>query len=236
MPTDTNISGRVQEPQPIGNSPTVTAPEGPPAGVPPPLIPSPPPLPTRQPWLRPFLSILLSVCLGLFLADGLFSVLDNSLALGFGTHLLAGMRGTISFCAFFVGMLVYATMGLTPAIPKRVFLPLSLFSPAALLAFLPISIYFYRGVQRIGLVVSLFQVLLGLGVLFWLAGGLRFRWPLVKEPALKTKLFSWGNLAGFLLVNIFVLLPLVALSISPSARAWLSIISAMDSLPCGGTG
>ena len=51
------------------------------------------------------------------------------------------------------------------------------------------------------------EVLFGLGLLAWLQGGLKIRWPLVREEQLGDKGFGWLNLAGFILANLFVLLP-----------------------------
>jgi hypothetical protein len=63
--------------------------------------------------------------------------------------------------------------------------------------------------QTIAWDISLLQVLVALGVLYWLQGGFKVRWPLVLEDWLPTRRFSWRNLSVFLLVNVFVLLPAV---------------------------
>jgi hypothetical protein len=54
-------------------------------------------------------------------------------------------------------------------------------------------------------VLSLSQVFLGLGVLCWLQGGVKFRPPWFAEARLGARLFSWLNLVVFLLANVFVL-------------------------------
>jgi hypothetical protein len=58
-------------------------------------------------------------------------------------------------------------------------------------------------------VLSFGQVILGLGLLWWLQGGLKFRWPIVEDKHLGDRGFSWLNLTVFLLVNVFVLLPAI---------------------------
>jgi hypothetical protein len=62
-------------------------------------------------------------------------------------------------------------------------------------------------------------LVLGLGMLCWLQGGLRFRWPLVKENRLGSRGFCWFNLAGFLGINVFVLLPATAIYLVICAAA-----------------
>jgi hypothetical protein len=157
--------------------------------------------------MKKLLSILLSVCLGLFLAVGAVSVVDDSLVLLFGLHLLTMTSGILTFIAALMAMLVYGLMGLTPMIPKRVFLPVTLFYVAGLLVVFPTLIYCYDRIIQIDWVLSFCQVILGLGLLWWLRGGLKFRWPIVEDKHLGDRCFSWRNLSVFLLLNVFVLLP-----------------------------
>jgi len=175
------------------------------------LTACPPPLqpePTRKSWpMRQLLAVLLSLCLGLFLADGVVSLVDDSLILLFGTHLLAGIRGIVFLFDMLMVAVIYGLMGLTPIIPKRLFLPLTLFSPAAALFVVPVLIYFHGRIQQVAWVISLCQVIFGLSILYLLQGALKIRWPLVPKNRLQARRFSWLNLLGFLLVNFFVLLP-----------------------------
>jgi hypothetical protein len=60
---------------------------------------------------------------------------------------------------------------------------------------------------QIDWILSFCQVILGLGLLWWLRGGLKFRWPIVEDKQLGDRGFSWLNLVVFLLANIFVVLP-----------------------------
>jgi hypothetical protein len=78
-----------------------------------------------------------------------------------------------------------------------------------MVAVIPFAIYAYGRIQQVALVVSLCQVIIGLGILCLVQGGLKFRWPLVAETQLASRRFSWRNLSVFLLVNFFVLLPAV---------------------------
>jgi hypothetical protein len=177
----------------------------------PPLIGGPPsassaPIPgsahARQP-----VAILLNLCLGLFLADALVSWLDDSSILLFDVEPLKGIRGILLTFTLLTTLIVYALMGLTPLIPKRVFLPVTLINPISLLLIIPGLIYFYSHVQHFAWIISTLKVLLGVGVLRYLQGGFKFRWPLVPESMLGSGRFSWRRLCVFLLVNFFAVLP-----------------------------
>jgi len=189
-------------------------------GVPPPVIGGelpavadapPPPEPTRKDEVFPqLLVMLLSLCFGLFLVDAFMSLADDSLVLLFGTHLLAPVRGMFCLFAMLVALVVYGLMGLTPMIPKRLFLPITLFNPLAVLVAIPLTIYFFSRREQISWVISLCQVAFGLGMLGWIRGGFKLRWPLVPAGSLRARRFSWPNLFAFVLVNVFVVLPAVA--------------------------
>jgi hypothetical protein len=175
---------------------------------------APPPLPTESKGksgtsLRKAVAILLSLCLGLFLADAVVSLVDDSLGLLFGIHPLTMIRGLVFLFATLIAVVVYGLMGLTPMIPKGRFLPLTLFGLAAQLALVPCLIYFYDRLPVFVWGISVCQVVLGLGILYWSLGGLKFRWPLVAEGRLGARRFSWLNLIVFLLLNLFVLLSAV---------------------------
>jgi hypothetical protein len=182
-------------------------------GLNPPLITAPPaPGPGRRGLsARRLLAILLSVCVGLYLADGLLSLADDSATLFFGLHVLGFFRGLVGFFALLVAFVVYLLMGITPLIPKRIFLPLTLSYLAAELFLVFMLIYFFERIQQVQWMVSLGQVILGLIFLYCLRNGFGLRWPLVSEDQLKGRGFSGWNLAGFVLANVFVLAPGVAI-------------------------
>ncbi len=175
---------------------------------------SPPPLPTNRErkasGVRRLMAILLSLCLGLFLADAVISLMDDSLILFPGIHLLTVPRALVSFSALLATLLIYILMGLTPMIPKRLFLPVTLFNPVAGLLVIPFYVYFYGRIQQVTWVISLCQVIVGLSILYWLRRRAKFRWPLIVESQLAARNFSWWNLIVFLLGNIFLLAPAVA--------------------------
>jgi hypothetical protein len=214
MPLDENTPPGSNVPPPKGGCVPPLLPTSPPDFDAPPFHGpgDPPPLPptTKRHSVRQLLGILLSLCLALFLADAAVSVMDDSLILIFGVHLLGSARGIVFVFATLLAILVYCLMGLTPMIPKRLFLPLTLFGLAAQLALLPWLIYFYARLQQLIWGLSVFQLLFGLSILCWLQGGFKVRWPLVPENRLGTRRFSWVNLSVFLLANVLVLLPALA--------------------------
>ncbi len=179
-------------------------------GAPPPISPE---LNRKSGSTRHLLAILLSLYLVLFLVDGVASLANDSLILLFGLHPLTIMSGVLTFIAMLTALLVYGLMGFTPMIPKRVFLPATLFYVAGLLVGFLVLIYFFDRMFLGDWVLSLCHVLLGLGLIWWLQGGLKFRWPLVPLERLGVRSFSWGNLSVFVLVNVFVLLPAVIYSV-----------------------
>lgn len=170
----------------------------------PPLLP--PPV-HKSPAGRQMLGLLLNVCFGLFLADAVISLADDTSAVFFGMHPLMVIREVVFLFTILAALVVYVLMGFIPMIPKRVFLPVTLFNPAAALSSLLLMIYFYRQMDWVAWGISVGQVLFALGLLFWLQGGMRFRWPLVDQRWLSGRGFSWRNLLGFALANGFVLLP-----------------------------
>jgi hypothetical protein len=202
---DSSKDGGAPPPLPLSEPPVISAP-------PPLAAAAPPPLPAnsnRKPVsARNLVAILLSLCLGLFLADAALSLADDSLILLFDVHLLSLIRGLVGAFAMLMLIAIYGLMGLTPMVPKRMFLPLPLFILAAQLLMVPFAIYAFAHLQQVAWGISLCQVILGLGILYWVCG-LKFRWPLVKEDQLAVRGFSWRNLSVFLLANVFVLLPAV---------------------------
>src|SRR5207249_2876109 len=132
------------------------------ATLPPPLAPNQPPSSA----VRRLIALLLSLCLGLFLADAIISLVDDSLLLFFRIHLLTAIRAIVSLLSMLMAILIYFLMGITPMIPKRMFLPVTLFNPLAGLLTIPFFIYLYARMQQITWALSLCQVILGLSILY----------------------------------------------------------------------
>jgi hypothetical protein len=192
-------------------------PEPPP--IPPAISLAPPPLPpVRRSDARQVLVVFLNVCLALFLADGILSLLDDSLNLGFGVHALALVRGIVAFLAVVAVLFAYLLTGVTLLVPKRIFLPLALFYLVAELLTLPWAIYFWDRMPWLEWTTSLVQVLFGCALLY-LTVRRSPRWPWLRAEDLAGPAFSWRNLGGFLVVNIFLLLPGVVAALGFSASA-----------------
>lgn len=81
----------------------------------------------------------------------------------------------------------------------------------------PCVIYCYGRIQQVAWVISLGQVILGLGVLWRVQGGLKVGWRLVPESRLGDRGFSWLNLSVFLPLNVLVLLPVVVIYLAVCA-------------------
>ena len=175
----------------------------------PPLLP---PESKRKPGsFRQFFAILLSLCLALFLVDAVVSLVDDSLILFFGLHIFSLIRGLVAILALLMGVGLYGLMGLTPMVPKRLFLPIPLYFLVVLLAVFPIMIFCFGRLQQFAWGFSIGQVVLALWILRSAQGKPGLRWPLVSADQLGVRRFGWWNLSGFVLVNLFGLLPAIVL-------------------------
>ena len=157
------------------------------------------------------LTVLLNLGLGLFVVSGVLSVLDAVLGQFYETSIFTGLSAIVGLFCLLVSFLIYGLMALIPAIPKRWFLPMTLFIPLSNLAVIPLLIYFHPQLKWIALGVAICQLLLGLWLLSRLKSGSKLSGPL---PLLTTRhlglaKFSGWHLMGFLLVNFCVLIPAV---------------------------
>lgn len=185
---------------------------------PPPVITEPAPVVPSVPErkfgsLRRSVAILLSVCVAVFVADAVFSFADDSLILFFGLHILSFLRGLLSFIAVVMAVGVYALIGLTPMVPKRLVLPIPAFYLVAMLAIFPLAIYWYDRLQWIALGVSAGQVILAIALLNWARRGGKLSWPWIPVDDIADRRFSARNLFVFALTNALVVLPFVVVYI-----------------------
>lgn len=135
---------------------------------------------------------------------------------------LAVTAGLTSLLMFLFGILIYLMMALLPRIPKRFFLPLSLYLPVAGIGIFPLLIYFTEHALPIVCAVSFGQVVLGVVLIRKAQGGLKFQWPVFPESRLKPRNFRWGNLAGMLLAATLIIIPALALYSAFSAKLALA--------------
>ena len=171
-----------------------------------------PPLPQSKPGSgRRLFAIVLSLFLVIFLVDAAISSLDDLLILAFDCHALSVLRALLAIATLLICVVIYILIGLTPMVPKRFFLPLPLFILASMLALVPLMTFFYSRLQQAALVTSLCQLALGMFIWRRAQGSLKFCWPLITAEHLGARGFSWSHVSIFALLNLFVLLPLVAI-------------------------
>lgn len=169
---------------------------------------SPPPLPTADPEsIRPTLTAVLSLVLVLFLASALLTFTDNTFYLVTGRQDLAPFGGLPFLLMLLAGIPTYCMMALIPSIPKRIFLPVSLFIPVVYIAITPLLVIFRDHALLVIWSASLAQLLLGLLILKRMHGGSKLRWPLFPERQLADRPFSWVNLTGVIAAGVFLVIP-----------------------------
>lgn len=178
----------------------------------PPLLPSGVTRPAR-----PFLAGFLGLLLGLFLIQAAVSLASDSLLLFFNRDDLVIADGLAFLLMLVTGFFTFGLMALIPGIPKRFFLPVSLFIPVAFVGILPLLVYQRDQAMVIFWGVSLGQLLVALFLVRRVQGGWKLRWPLFPEGQLVNRRFSFGNLLGVLLAGVLVLLPALALYAAFSA-------------------
>jgi hypothetical protein len=179
----------------------------------PPLLSAEPPalLSSKPGFLVSAFAVLLSFCLLLFVADAIVSLVDDCLIVFFQVHLISGVRGLLALASMLMALGVYSLMGLTPLVPKRLFLPIPIFTLVTTLAVFPCMIYAFDRLEVFALVISAGQVAIGAGILYSCCHGRGLAWPLVSVDRLGIRRFSWRNLAIFVFGNVFVVIPLVAI-------------------------
>jgi hypothetical protein len=140
----------------------------------------------------------------MFLADAGLSLIDELLvAATVPVPLLSGGRQAISTAVMVLSLVLYACLGIDRRLPKRVFLPMTLYISWCALWMWPLSGVVER--ETLGLVAATGQVLIG-GMVVLLVRSLGGRGLLGMEP-FRGPLFGWRNTLGFTAVNL-LLLPL----------------------------
>jgi hypothetical protein len=173
----------------------------------PPLLSPPPPAKEAGHGVRQLLCIVANICFWFFLADAAVSLIDDTLALVANVHVILGIRSIVNTFAVLIGLVVYLLLGVTPALPKRFLLPITLFNPAMVLISLLAWIYFPDRIQLFSWGVSFLQVNVGVLLIVLIHGGFRLGCQVIPGRLIGGKLFRWQNLAAFCAVNIFLVLP-----------------------------
>lgn len=189
---------------------------------------TPPELPSTPPagvggagTARKQLAFFLSACLGLFVVDGVLSL--GSATLSFFDIPIPGeaeaLVSLVGFSALAITFLTYLVMGLTPLVPKRFFLPITLFYPAGWLLMIPAAIYLRDQLLNVILVLSLIQVALGAGIVFLLKPGRTSRFELVPAGRLSGRIFCWRHSLLFVATSVVMLAAALAYLGVCSSRA-----------------
>ena len=108
-----------------------------------------------------------------------------------------------------MAVVVYGMIGITPMVPKRLFLPIPMFFLAAMLGMFTLAIFFHHRIEQIAFGISGCQLLLGLLLLNLTRREGRISWPWVQVEQLGARGFGWRHLSAFVAANLFVLLPFV---------------------------
>jgi len=145
--------------------------------------------------------------------DAVLSLADDFLILFFHSRLLSFPRGIVSMVSVPMALGIYALIGLTPLVPKRLFLPIPGFYFVAMLVVFPLVIFWFDRMQIFAFVISLCEVAMASGLFLYAARGSKFSWPLVPVNCLGARTFSWRNLSVFALVNALVVMPLTVVYI-----------------------
>ena len=169
----------------------------------------PPPLPgpCSHTGLRAALAAFLNLALVLFIANAVVSLTSNSLILFLKNDVLAGVAALSGAVSTLTAFVIYGLMAMTPMVPKRVFLPLTLFGPVAALVAVPVMIYGFRYGSWITWGIALAQFLLCMAILLRLRRPWKSCWPLLTADQLATVAFRWRNLIGFVAAHVFVVVP-----------------------------
>jgi hypothetical protein len=153
------------------------------------------------------------------------SFLDASLLLFFHRTDLSVVSGLQGLLMLFIGVVTYAMMAFAPSIPKRYFVPVSLFLPVAYVAILPLLVYFHRQALLIIWGVTILHIVLGFFILRRLRGDGKIRWPFVPDSSLGERKFSWGNLVAVTLAAVLLVVPGLVLYSAYSVKLAVSHFS-----------
>jgi len=158
----------------------------------------------------------------MFLGSGVISLLNESLLGMFRRQELAVVASVVSFLMLLYGFLIYILMAVLQRVPKRFFLPVSLYLPVMGIGILPLLVYWTECALPILLAVSLGQVVLGVFLINRLQGGLKFQWPIFTNDHFKPRQFKWRYLVGMLMAAGLVIIPGLLLYAAFSAKLALA--------------
>ena len=137
----------------------------------------------------------------LFLIDAGLSLIDELLqASSFSLAFLTEIRFFFASVVITLSMILYACLGIDRRLPKRVFLPLTLFASWSALAMWPLSGFITH--EAFGLTAAIGQIVLGVIVIILLRG-LDGR-NMLTEEQFQAPMFSLRNTLGFAAINLLL--------------------------------
>ena len=146
----------------------------------------------------------------LFLVDGLLSLVHSMGGRLWGIQPLSVVQALAAFVVLLTSFVLYFLMGCMRGFPKKVVLPLVVFTVwVGFFAALPLPIFLGMKNMMVGL--SLLQTGMGIGALILLRVSVDNRQWLYGNTLFDQLAFRWKKLAGFLALNIFLIGPLLGL-------------------------
>lgn len=142
-----------------------------------------------------------NVYIVLFLIDAALSLTDELLQVASSPMpALTEIRFFVAYAVITLSMIFYACLGIDRRLPKRVFLPLTLFASWSALAMWPLSGFVAR--EAFGLTASISQVVIGAIAIILLRslGGRN----LLTEEQFQAPMFSLRNTLGFTAINLLL--------------------------------
>jgi len=137
----------------------------------------------------------------LFLIDAGLSLIDELLQVASSPMpVLTEIRFFVAYVVITLSMIFYACLGIDRRLPKRVFLPLTLFASWSALAMWPLSGFVAR--EAFGLTASISQVVIG-AIAIILLRSLGDR-NLLTEEQFQAPMFSLRNTLGFTAINLLL--------------------------------
>jgi hypothetical protein len=135
----------------------------------------------------------------MFCADGILSLTDEIVSLTFSVHAFSGVRSLLANSVVVLAVLLYLCLGIDKRLPKRVFLPLTLF--AMLCPFVGLMFPSLAGNRTPGLFLALAQLLL-CALPLWLFRKDGKKSLVMSESMFDGPLFGWRNTAAFFSANL----------------------------------
>ena len=142
-----------------------------------------------------------NVYIVLFLIDAGLSLIDELLQVASSPMpVLTEIRFFVAYVVITLSMIFYACLGIDRRLPKRVFLPLTLFASWSALAMWPLSGFVAR--EAFALTASISQVVIGAIAIILLRslGGRN----LLTEEQFQAPMFSLRNTLGFTAINLLL--------------------------------